>query len=755
VPRLLALLIVLACLLQPAAPSQAAAPQLRAFWVDAFHEGIKTPDQTRRLIADVRRAGANAIFVQVRRRADSYYRDSREPIAADVAPGYDPLADVIRQARERGIQVHAWAVALPAWKDGYQQPDRNHIWYQHGPDKQGSDNWFMRDINGRAGDCGGPNDCGYFLDPGHPAVVDYTVNSLMHLASRYDLDGLHLDYIRYPGVRFGYNPVSLQRFQAASGRRDIPAPDDAQWMQWRRDQVTKLVKRIYLGLNAVKPRMSLSVAAIAWGDGPPNNNFAESSPYKRTLQDWNGWLNAGYIDFAVPMVYDKEDGGQGTAWFDAWVNYARTSQSRRPIAIGTGAWLNAADQNLAQIRRASGAGIGIVLYSYAIPVAGDRGAFLDRLRNEVWNDGAPAPQFGWKTQPTSGHVQGQVLINGAGGDNVSVRVSGNNRPDSHTTTDATGSWGAVDLPPGSYTATIRNPLTGTDAAIGFSVGPGVVANATIAVGAGSPPPQSDPAGEFTAANPDGAFGNLWNRTDQPVAQGRVGRSWMWGPANFGTGTERYAESPGGKRLVQYWDKSRMEITNPGGNRNDLWFVTNGLLTKELISGRAQIGNGAFANRAPAAVPVAGDPNDPNSPTYASFNKLASLDGDRRAEPAVGATVAQTINRDGTLGFNQDLARYGVRNAAYNRELGHNIPNVFDSYLKGLPLDWVFVLGYPVTEPYWATVRVGGQPKDVLIQVFERRVLTFTPSNPAQYRVEMGNVGQHYWRWRYGTAPWER
>jgi hypothetical protein len=230
---------------------------------------------------------------------------------------------------------------------------------------------------------------------------------------------------------------------------------------------------------------------------------------------------------------------------------------------------------------------------------------------------------------------------------------------------------------------------------------------------------------------------------------------MWGPSSFGTGTERYAESPNGKRLVQYWDKSRMEITNPGADRGQLWFVTNGLLTKELISGKAQVGNGTFTTRTPATVPVAGDPNDANSPTYASFTNLASLNGDKRETSAVGATIAQTVNRDGTLGFNQDLLRYNVRNVAYNKELGHNIPNVFDNYFKTLPLDWVFVLGYPITEPYWASVKVGGQSKDVLIQVYERRVLTYTPSNAAQYRVEMGNVGQHYWRWRYGTAPWEK
>ncbi|HEX6288105.1 MAG TPA: family 10 glycosylhydrolase [Herpetosiphonaceae bacterium] len=747
-PRILVFLVLLASLLLPARSTQAATPQLRGFWVDAFHEGIKTPDQTRRLIADAQHAGANALFVQVRRRADSYFRDTVEPIAADMQPGYDALADVIAQARARNMQVHAWAVTLPAWKDGYQQPNRSHVWYQHGPDKAGWNNWFTRDVDGRAGECAAPNDCSYFLDPGHPAVSEYTVNALMHLARRYDLDGLHLDYIRYPSPRFGYNPTSLARFQAATGRSDTPAPEDAQWMQWRRDQVTKLVKRIYLNLNAVKPRMALSVAAIAWGAGPQNGDFANSSPFKRTLQDWNGWLNAGYVDFVVPMVYDKEDGGQQQAWFDSWVNYVRDNHGRRAAAIGVGVWLNNADQNLAQIRRGASAGIGTVLYSYAIPVIGDRNRFLDRLRAELWGDSAPAPVFGWKTQPSTGHLLGHVLVNGASAENTAIRISGNGQPDSHTTTDANGIFGAVDLPPGGYSLTLRDPLSGADVGASFTVSPGGVAFLRMTF------PQGDPAGEWTPAGADSAFGALWNRTDLSVAQNRAARSWTWGPTSFATGTERYAEAPGGKRLVQYWDKSRMEITNPNGDRSQLWFVTNGLLTKELISGKAQIGNSAFVTRSPASVPVAGDPNDPNSPTYASFRERASLDGDRRANPAVGATVAQTINRDGSLGFNQELTRYGVRNTVYNNELGHNIPNVFADYFKTLPVDWVFALGYPITEPYWARVSVGGQPRDVLIQVYERRVLTYTPANAAQYRVEMGNVGQHYWRWRYGSAPWE-
>lgn len=744
--RLLALMIVLGGLWSFAPPTRAATPQLRAFWVDAFHEGYKTPQHTRQLIADAERAGANALIIQVRRRADSYYRDSLEPIASDVAPGYDPLADVITQAHARGIQVHAWAVTYPAWKDNYPQPDQSHVWYQHGPTKPGYDNWFTRDVDGQAGECGGPNECTYFLDPGHPAVSDYIVTNLMHLVQRYDIDGLHLDYVRYSGPRYGYNPTSLARFQQATGRSDKPAPEDAQWTQWRRDQVTKLVKRLYVSIGATKPKVALSVAAIAWG-GAPTGDFTTSSPYNRTLQDWGGWLDAGYIDLAIPMVYDREDGGQQQGWYDGWVNYIRAHPGRRAAAVGLGAWLNTPDQNLAQMRRAADAGVGWALYSYAIPTSGDRGAFFDRLRAELWNDGARAPQWSWKTQPTTGHVAGRVLVEGKAGDNLQIRISGT--AEAFTTTDGNGFWSVIDLKPGSYRATARNPLTGAEASTNFVVAAGEVAAANF------PFPGQSGGNSFSPADTDGAFTNLWTRTDDAVARKAVARSWTWGPQAFATGREPYAEAPGGTRLVQYWDKSRMEITNPDGNRQEPWFVTNGLLTKELISGSLQTGTGAFESRQPAQVPVAGDPNDPNSPTYASFTRIASLNSDRRVAAATGAAVTQTIRRDGSTGSDQALARYNVRNVQYNAEIGHNIPNVFADYFKTMPIDWVFALGYPISEPYWARVQVNGQPQDVLIQVYERRVLTFTPANSATFQVEMGNVGQHYWRWRYGTAPWEK
>ena len=138
-----------------------------------------------------------------------------------------------------------------------------------------------------------------------------------------------------------------------------------------------------------------------------------------------------------------------------------------------------------------------------------------------------------------------------------------------------------------------------------------------------------------------AFQRTWERTDQPVAQRLVDRTWMWAPEAFTPVIEEeYADSPGGKRLVQYFDKSRMEITDPAKDPADPWYVTNGLLVVELVSGALQIGHEQFVEGAPAAVNVAGDPGDLTSPTYATFGPLRTL-------PPLpdGAVISQRLRQE--------------------------------------------------------------------------------------------------------------
>jgi len=269
---------------------------------------------------------------------------------------------------------------------------------------------------------------------------------------------------------------------------------------------------------------------------------------------------------------------------------------------------------------------------------------------------------------------------------------------------------------------------------------------------GQPPFVNGPASDFV----DPALRTVWSRTDQAIATRKVDRSWMWGPAGLVARAEVYGQSPGGARQVQYFDKARMEISDWGRDRSNPWFVTNGLLVKELVEGRLQIGDDEFVDRAAAAIPVAGDAGDTSAPSYASF---AGHTG--RVDDRSGQIATASLRRDGSLG--SAVERAEAKLVHYVAETGHNIPQVFWDYLNArgpiddgsredVLVDWVFAMGYPISEPYWTRATVGGVERDVLVQAFQRRVLTYTPDNPDGWKVEMGNVGRHYYVWRYGKQP---
>jgi hypothetical protein len=264
---------------------------------------------------------------------------------------------------------------------------------------------------------------------------------------------------------------------------------------------------------------------------------------------------------------------------------------------------------------------------------------------------------------------------------------------------------------------------------------------------------------------DPAFERVWNRTDSLVATGAVKRSWYWGPQpNTGQLLEDYAEGPGGQRKVQYFDKSRMEINDPNADPGSPFYVTNGLLTRELVSGNMQTGNSKFSFRYPAKIPVAGDTG---AITYASLGYVLELE----AQAAVGATVTQVLAGDGypnsvtaSIEVGQP-EQFGVKYAYYEPATKHNIPDVFWQFLNAegpviengrqksarLSEPYFYVTGYPVSEAYWTRIGIAGKQTLALLQAYERRVLTYVPDAPEGFKVQMGNVGQHYYDWRYKGA----
>lgn len=256
-----------------------------------------------------------------------------------------------------------------------------------------------------------------------------------------------------------------------------------------------------------------------------------------------------------------------------------------------------------------------------------------------------------------------------------------------------------------------------------------------------------------------AFEPVWQRTDQPVVEKRADRSWYWGPAPITSGLyETYSEAPPyGRRLVQYFDKARMEINNPATNQ-----VTNGLLVVELITGRVQQGDKTFDEKAMvgAGAAVAGDPSNPY-PTYRQLGPVFNKPDPTLSNSSIGTPVTRQWYGETRSSADMELYRADPASQIARLESGFAIPRAFWDFMnqqgtvnsngrleEQVVSDWRFSIGLPVTEAYWATVKVGGAAKDVLFQAFERRVLTYTPANPAPYRVEMGNVGQHYVQWRY-------
>ena len=254
----------------------------------------------------------------------------------------------------------------------------------------------------------------------------------------------------------------------------------------------------------------------------------------------------------------------------------------------------------------------------------------------------------------------------------------------------------------------------------------------------------------------------WQRTDKPVMDGVVNRTWMWGPQTTAYLTwESYAEAPDGERKVIYFDKSRMEITDPDADRDDPWYVGNGLLVVELMSGQLQTGHNRFENRGPANVNVAGDVSDPNGVTYATMAKLrAPYTG---PEPG---PLTWTIDGEGNVGTDARYASYGFGVTWYEPATGHWVAEPFWEFMTSTGMVWeddayateslfidpFYATGFPITEAYWTTVLLEGQVEDVMLQCFERRCLTYTPTNDPGWEVEAGNVGLHYYIWRYGEPP---
>lgn len=249
----------------------------------------------------------NHILVQVRGRGDAYYTSEFVPKSHLIQnTSFDPLAYLIPKAKENGIKVHAWLNTYLLWSSRVKPVQKNHLFYTNmewlDQNKRGEINISheLKKLNG-----GKNGNEGLYLSPNHPKVNPYLISVFKELIENYELDGLHLDYIRYHDSEYGQNPDAIAQYRKENGLKVLQlstsAPDPmtaakaGQWSDSRRKAVTELVRDTKSLIDVIRPNLILSAAV------KPNLYQARDRYY----QEWDVWLAAGYLDKAVVMNYTK------------------------------------------------------------------------------------------------------------------------------------------------------------------------------------------------------------------------------------------------------------------------------------------------------------------------------------------------------------------------------------------------------------------------------------------------------------------
>jgi uncharacterized lipoprotein YddW (UPF0748 family) len=366
--------------LAPAVAWGAPAPELRGLWV--VRTALVSPQSVDQAVDDAAEAGLNALFVQVRGRGDAFYRSAlapRSPLLERQPREFDPLARLLARARARKIQVHGWVNVLLAAHFGQPLP-KGHVLEKH-PEwamvpKSAATAALVASRSRRlrlvmeAGRAEGDVE-GYYLSPAVPGVGDHLEAVVRELVRVYPMDGLHLDFVRYPGPDFDHSRASLEGFRRATAGTDLldgPARNPAAWGGYQRQVLTALVTRLADAARAERPGIVLSAAVV------PD----EAQAVHHKFQDWPGWLSTGVLAALCPMTYTPDN-----ELFRAQVELAEERAGGiQPVWAGIGAYrLDVAGivEKVALARR-SGAR-GVVLFSHESLVPED----LRRLRDEAFS----------------------------------------------------------------------------------------------------------------------------------------------------------------------------------------------------------------------------------------------------------------------------------------------------------------------------------------------------------------------------------
>jgi uncharacterized lipoprotein YddW (UPF0748 family) len=349
------ILILLLALVCPEKADSGSPVGVKGLWVVRY--SLNSPQNVRKIAEQAEEAGITDLFVQFYAKGEAYYPSRVAPSVPVVTGSFDPLKLMVKECKQRGIRIHAWINVYFVWSSDQRPSSPKHAYYR-------GSRWFAADAGGRSLKDYSQWELtkngleGVYLSPACPDVKAYIRSLVQEIILRYDVDGIHLDYVRYGHIDFSYDPSSRLGFYQAytvdpvrffDGDPRLRSYWDA-WYRWRLHQITELVAWIKNDIATASPWVKLS-AAVKPDPDEARLGFG---------QDWPNWLASGWLDFAVLMDYSPDA--------KAVVRLAQKAyryKGRGDIYIGLGAWRDSPEgivDKALQLRR-----LGmdnIVLFSY-------------------------------------------------------------------------------------------------------------------------------------------------------------------------------------------------------------------------------------------------------------------------------------------------------------------------------------------------------------------------------------------------------
>jgi len=292
--------------------------QVRALWVPIWE--ITTPEKADQILQDANDNNINQLLVQIRYRGDAayvpnrlsnFYENTEKRYHAIKDSLFDPLDYILNNNTNVDLEIDAWFPTFVITGHDLTKLSPNHIYFIH-PEYVTCD-FSQEEMDYK-------QYMGAFLDPGIPQVRQYTKNVIMDIVTNYNINGIHLDYIRYPDSHYGFAELALNEY-----KKDVKFQDADAWKQWKEDQITNFVKDIYASIKKISPSTQVTAAVIS------NLNEAE-----RYSQNWIKWLQEGFLDKAYLMEYSTS-----TSTIEKHLNFLSNYNLNEKIVVGLRCWSTA------------------------------------------------------------------------------------------------------------------------------------------------------------------------------------------------------------------------------------------------------------------------------------------------------------------------------------------------------------------------------------------------------------------------------